>query len=139
MHDADSTAAAGGRASAAGSLEEGFLVAQLDEIEPVRCPCGEARRAFAVPGNDVATLHVTEISTDARTHYHERMTEIYYVLDGEGHLELRRPPGALRRVPLRPGTSVLIRPGTRHRAVGRLRCIIVPVPAFDAADEHFDD
>jgi hypothetical protein len=33
---------------------------------------------------------------------------------------------------------VLIRPGARHRAVGKLRILNIPVPAFDPADEHFD-
>ena len=36
---------------------------------------------------------------------------------------------------LRPMTSVMIRPGCRHRAVGRLRIINVPMPPFDPADE----
>jgi mannose-6-phosphate isomerase-like protein (cupin superfamily) len=115
------------------SGERRYEVAQLDAMPGLPCPCGTARRAFAEPGN-VASLHVTEISVDARTHYHRRMTEIYYVLAGEGHLELDG-----ERVPLRPGTSVMIRPGCRHRAVGRLTIINVPVPAFDPADEYFDD
>ena len=111
-----------------------YLVEQLDEIEPVDCPCGKSRRAFGVPGNDVATLHRVQISRESRVHYHKRMTEIYYVLEGEGHIELDGD-----RVPARPGTSVLIPPGTRHRAVGQLEIIVVPVPAFDETDEYFDD
>jgi hypothetical protein len=42
-------------------------------------------------------------------------------------------------VPLEPLTAVLIKPGCRHRAVGRLRIVNIPVPAFDPADEWFDD
>jgi hypothetical protein len=42
------------------------------------------------------------------------------------------------RVPVRPLTAVLIRPGCRHRAVGRLRILNTVVPAFDPADEWFD-
>ena len=110
-----------------------YLVAQLDEIEPVRCPCGYARRAFGVPGNDVATLHLVDIEEDARVHYHKRMTEIYLVLEGEGWLELDG-----ERVPVRPMSSVLIPPGVRHRAVGRMRIVNIPIPAFDPDDEYFD-
>ena len=113
--------------------EANYLVAQLDEVPGKACPCGIARRAFQVPGNDVATLHMTDITADARVHYHRRMTEIYFVLEGEGYLELDG-----ERVPLRPKTSVLIRPGCRHRAVGKLRLLIVPIPAFDETDEYFD-
>jgi mannose-6-phosphate isomerase-like protein (cupin superfamily) len=61
------------------------------------------------------------------------MTEIYYVLEGEGHLELDGD-----RIELRPGCAVMIKPGCRHRAVGRLKIINVPIPAFDPADEWFD-
>ena len=42
------------------------------------------------------------------------------------------------RVPLKPMTSIFIKPGCRHRAVGKLRVMIVPIPAFDPADEWFD-
>jgi mannose-6-phosphate isomerase-like protein (cupin superfamily) len=110
-----------------------YLVAQVDQLPPVACPCGQARRAFGVAGNDVATLHLVDVSVDARTHYHKRMTEIYLVLEGEGFIEL---DGEL--VPVKPMTSVLIKPGCRHRAVGRMRIINVPVPAFDPADEFED-
>jgi mannose-6-phosphate isomerase-like protein (cupin superfamily) len=110
-----------------------YLVAQMDELPATDCPCGQARRAFAVAGNDVATLHLVDISVDARTHYHKRMTEIYLVLEGEGFIELDG-----ERVPVKPMTSVLIKPGVRHRAVGRMRIINVPIPAFDPADEFED-
>jgi mannose-6-phosphate isomerase-like protein (cupin superfamily) len=85
-----------------------------------------------VPGAP-ASVHLVEIRNDARLHYHRRMTEIYVVLEGEGEIEL---DGA--RLPLKPLTSVLIKPGCRHRAVGHLTLLNVPVPAFDPADEWFD-
>jgi mannose-6-phosphate isomerase-like protein (cupin superfamily) len=61
------------------------------------------------------------------------MTEIYTVLEGEGHLEL---DGDI--IPLKPLTTVMIRPGCRHRAVGQLKLLIVPMPPFDPADEYED-
>lgn len=102
-------------------------------MPPVDCPCGVSRRAFAVPGNSTATLHRVDISREARKHYHKKLTEIYYVLRGKGHLELDDD-----RVELEPGVSVLIRPGTRHRAVGDLEILNVAIPAFDPEDEWFD-
>ena len=110
-----------------------FVIANFDEIEPVKCPCGLARRAFGTPENDVATMHVVDIQADARAHYHKKMTEIYLVLEGEGSIEL---DGVLH--PLKPMTAVYIKPGCRHRAIGRLKIINIPVPAFDEADEWFD-
>lgn len=110
-----------------------FLIAQLDELPPVQCPCGWARRAFADQPGAVASVHVVDIQQDARAHYHQRMTEIYVVLEGQGHIEL---DGQL--YPVRPLTAVYIPPGCRHRAVGQLRILNIPVPAFDPADEWFD-
>ncbi|MFM1768593.1 MAG: hypothetical protein RJA22_1122 [Verrucomicrobiota bacterium] len=110
-----------------------YHLAQLDAIPPVRCPCGHARRAFGDAPGAVASLHVVDIEQDSRTHYHRHMTEIYLVLEGEGHFELDG-----ERVPVRPMSAVYIRPGCRHRAVGRLRIVNLPVPAFDPADEWFD-
>jgi mannose-6-phosphate isomerase-like protein (cupin superfamily) len=110
-----------------------YLIAQLDTIPPARCPCGSARRAFADASGNVASVHVVDIRHDSQTHYHKRMTEIYVVLEGEGHLELDGEP-----VPVKPMTAVYIRPGCRHRAVGKLKILNIPVPAFDEADEWFD-
>ena len=109
------------------------LVAQLDALPGTACPCGTARRAFGLPDTAVASVHLTDIATDARMHYHRRMTELYVVLEGEGVIELDG-----ERIPVRPLTAVLIPPGCRHRAVGRLRLLNVPIPAFDPADEWFD-
>jgi mannose-6-phosphate isomerase-like protein (cupin superfamily) len=114
-------------------MSTNISVAQLDELPAVDCPCGQARRAFAEPGNTLATVHLTDIHHDSRVHYHKRMTEIYIVLEGEGHLEA---DGEI--IPLRPLTAVMIRPGCRHRAVGKLRIINVPMPPFDPADEFED-
>lgn len=113
--------------------EKNYMIANLDEIDPVDCPCGASRRAFVSPDNPVATLHVVDIATDARVHYHKKLTEIYFILEGEGHIEL---DGEM--LPVKPMTAVFIKPGCRHRAVGKLRTLNVPVPAFDPEDEWFD-
>ena len=42
------------------------------------------------------------------------------------------------RHPVRSGSAVLIKPGCRHRAIGNLKFINVPIPAFDPEDEYFD-
>lgn len=110
-----------------------FQIAQLDQIPPARCPCGYTRRAFAGATGNVASLHVVEIQEDSRTHYHKGMTEIYLVLEGEGQMEL---DGEL--FPVKPMTAIYIQPGCRHRAIGRLKIINIPVPAFDEKDEWFD-
>lgn len=110
-----------------------YSVAQLDEVPAVPCPCGSARRAFRDRSDAPASVHLVDIKADSETHYHRRMTEIYVVLEGEGYLEVDG-----ERVPVRPLTSVMIHPGCRHRAVGKLRILNIPVPAFDPADEFTD-
>jgi mannose-6-phosphate isomerase-like protein (cupin superfamily) len=113
--------------------EKKYLVSQLDELPGEPCPCGTTRRGFISPENNVASVHQVDIHEDARTHYHKGMTEIYVVLEGTGELELDGD-----RVPLRPMTSVMIKPGCRHRAVGKLRLLNIAIPKFDPSDEWFD-
>ncbi|MGY8655772.1 MAG: cupin domain-containing protein [Verrucomicrobiia bacterium] len=109
------------------------MIANFEDIDPVRCPCGWAKRAFAEPGNSLATMHVVEIEKDSRTHYHKKMTEIYFVLEGEGHIELDG-----ESFPIKPQSAIFIKPGCRHRAVGKLKILNVPIPAFDPDDEWED-
>ena len=110
-----------------------FMISQLDKVAPVRCPCGWARRAFDASAENAASMHLVDIEEDSRAHYHKQMTEIYLVLEGEGEIEL---DGA--RYPVKPRTAIYIQPGCRHRAIGQLRIINIPVPAFDESDEWFD-
>lgn len=110
-----------------------YRIVRPAELPAVNCPCGETRRAFLDDADGVASLHIVEISADSRTHFHKRLTEIYYILAGEGQMEL---DGELHAV--RPGDAILIKPLCRHRAVGKLRVLNIPIPAFDPHDEWFD-
>lgn len=109
-------------------------VVQLDEVVPVPCPCGQARRAFAGRPGAVASVHLVDIAAAAAVHHHQRTTEIYVVLEGEGWIEL---DGVRHRV--RPLSAIYIPPGVRHRAIGNLRVLNIPVPAFDPSDEFVDE
>lgn len=110
-----------------------YMLSQLDAVDPVKCPCGWSRRAFATPDNPTATMHYVEITEDAKVHYHKTLTEIYLFLEGEGYMELDG-----EKVPVKPMTAVFIKPYCRHRAVGKLKIVNVPIPAFDPHDEWFD-
>ncbi len=83
--------------------------------------------------NTIASLHLVQIKKDSETHYHKKMTEIYLVLEGEGHIELDG-----ESIPVKPLTTVMIKPGCRHRAVGNMKIINVPIPKFDPDDEWLD-
>lgn len=118
------------------SLQVPFEITDLPGVPGKLCPCGISHRAFTREDNNACTLHLVEIKTDAAAHYHKRLTEVYYFLEGEGHMELDG-----KRYPVKPGIAVLIRPGTRHRAVsgGRpMKILNVVIPRFDPDDEWFD-
>ncbi len=110
--------------------------ADFNEIEGVPCPCGIARRAFSDVADFPGSLHITEISADAKKHYHRRLTETYVILEcGEdAAMELDD-----EIIPVRPRQSIVIPPGVRHRAIGKMTVLIVCVPSFDANDEWLDD
>jgi mannose-6-phosphate isomerase-like protein (cupin superfamily) len=110
-----------------------YLLEQMDEMGAIQCPCGFTRRAFVSDGGGTASLHLLDVEEDAQVHYHRGITEIYLILEGEGYMELDG-----EQVAVKPMSAVLIKPGCRHRAVGKLRVALTAIPAFDPQDEWFD-
>lgn len=117
------------------SLPSEPAVADLVSLSPARCPCGWARRAFGDVAGAPASIHRVEIEADARTHYHQVQTEIYYILECDSGAAVELDG---KSVPVRPGVAILIPPGVRHRAVGRMTILNFVVPPFDVHDEWFD-
>lgn len=112
-----------------------YQIVDFADIAGVSCPCGTARRAFTDAADFPGTIHQTEISVDARTHYHRQLTEVYYILEcgSDARMELDG-----QQVPLAVGSCILIPPGVRHRAVGQMKVLVIVYPKFDLADEWFD-
>ncbi|WP_437202431.1 cupin domain-containing protein [Planctomicrobium sp. SH664] len=112
-----------------------YQIVDFTALPGIPCPCGTARRAFAEHPDSPGTVHVTEIDDDARVHYHKAHTETYYILECG-------PDAAMlldgEQFPVRVGMSILIPPGVRHRAIGRMKIINIVIPKFDPADEFFD-
>jgi mannose-6-phosphate isomerase-like protein (cupin superfamily) len=109
-----------------------YRLVDFDHVPGVACPCGTAHRAFADVADFPATVHRTEITDEAKPHYHRALTETYYILDCV--------PGARMQldddlVPVKPGICVMIPPGVVHRAVGRMTVLIFVLPKFDPRDE----
>ena len=113
----------------------GYEVVHFDQIAGQLCPCGTAHRAFADVTDFPGTVHRTQISTDARKHYHKTLTETYYVLECGAGAAMELDDEV---IPVSVGACVLIRPGVRHRAVGRMTVLIFVLPKFDPTDEWFD-
>jgi mannose-6-phosphate isomerase-like protein (cupin superfamily) len=113
---------------------QGYLIKKLAEVSGVPCPCGLSTRLLTAADGAPCSLHVTAIRDSVR-HYHRETTEVYYILEGTGKIELNDDWHALE-----PGTVIWIEPGTRHRVVSEsgITTIVFGLPAFNPADEWFD-
>ena len=109
--------------------------ADFADIPGVACPCGTARRAFHGVSEFPGTIHVTEISENAQLHYHRRLTETYFFLECQPDAQMQLDDEI---IPVRSGQCIVIPPGIRHRALGRMKILIIVLPDFDPADEWFD-
>lgn len=78
-----------------------------------------------------AWAHAVDID-GARLHYHRRSTELYYVLEGGGTVEL---DGVEQ--PVSKGSLVHIPPGVVHGARGKMRVLVVGIPDI-AEDDYFE-
>ena len=95
--------------------------------------CGARRRLITEKDSDFVAFSHLKIS-DAKKHYHEKTTEFYYVLRGEGIL--LTDEGSIY---LKEGTLVMIHPRVGHRAVskGNLEVLIVMSPPLGEAGDYF--
>lgn len=110
-----------------------YSFCQLDEVPAVTCPCGQTKRAFIDDPEKIASFHFVDIKGGSEEHYHKILTEIYYIVEGEGTIILDGD-----EFPVKPQSTILIKPGCRHQLVGDFKMINVPIPAFDPDDEWFD-
>lgn len=112
----------------------GYLVRRLDEAPTVACACGQSTRPLTAADLGVCNLHVTLI-TDSVRHYHRQCTEVYYILQGQGKMELNDDV-----IDVEPGTIVYIEAGTWHRLFSAegVRTIVFGVPAWREGDEYFE-
>jgi len=113
----------------------GYVLRHVDVAPSVRCSCGTSTRPLTADDTPTCSLHVTFIKDSAR-HYHRETTEVYYILEGRGRMELNDD-----LVDIEPGLTILIEPNTRHRLISRegVRTIVVSVPAFKPDDEFYDE
>ncbi|MCI0461490.1 MAG: cupin domain-containing protein [Gemmataceae bacterium] len=112
----------------------GYLVRRLSEAPTVPCPCGQSTRPLTRADTPVCNFHVTFIK-DSVKHYHKECTEVYFILEGCGQMEIN---GEL--IEVEPGMVVYIEPGTRHRLWSEqgVRTVVFGVPALHPEDEYFD-
>ncbi len=110
-------------------------VVDFAKLAPQPCPCGATRRAFLDVPDYPLSVHRVEIAEDAQVHYHRELIETYYVLECRGDAAIQLDGELL---PVHPGMCVVIRPGVRHRAVGKMTVLVIVTPKFREDDEWFD-
>ncbi len=111
--------------------DKGYIYRKKAEAPVAVSQCGASTRIITAADTPVANLHVTHI-TDSTRHYHKHCTEYYYILEGTGKMELNDDV-----VDLEPGVTILIEPGTFHRAYGDITTIVFGVPAWEHSDEFY--
>ena len=109
-----------------------YLVRRVSEVPKERSTCGYRQRMITKDDCDKACFTFLN-SHAAGRHHHNKTTEFYYVLNGNGALELDGD-----RVEVEPGTLVMIPPGIRHRAIGDFESLIVGIPSLNPTDLFVD-
>ena len=109
-----------------------WIVVDFNQLPVVGCPCGTSQRALLDVPEFPGTIHRTEISAEAKPHFHRRLTETYYILrcDDDAALELDG-----QRVAVQQGMCVVIPPNVVHRALGPMTILNIVFPKFDPTDE----
>lgn len=107
---------------------------EFSKLPVNECCCGTVQRAFADAEDSPASVHLLELADEPTCHFHRKTTEIYVILEGEGHLEL---DGEM--IPVTPMTAVMIKPGCRHRGVGRMRLFNISIPCYDPDDFFYEE
>jgi mannose-6-phosphate isomerase-like protein (cupin superfamily) len=116
------------------NASQGYRIKKFADAPSVPCPCGTSTRILTAADGSPCSLHVTTIRDSVR-HYHRETTEVYYILEGTGKIELNG-----EWCDVEPKDVIWIEPGTRHRVVsdGGIVTIVFGVPAFNPVDEWFD-
>ena len=106
-----------------GTVTSPTLVRHEGEAPRERSTCGWRHLLISRQDRNVAAwAHAVDID-GARQHYHQRGTELYYVLEGEGSVVLDGVDHEVRK-----GSIVHIPPGVVHGAKGRMRVLVVGIP-----------
>jgi mannose-6-phosphate isomerase-like protein (cupin superfamily) len=107
-----------------------YIRRELAEVTPWKETCGLIRPLIEECHHAAGEVHHLEI-TDAKLHYHERTDEFYYVLSGQGRMTLDQ-----NEIDLHEGVVVYVPRGTKHRAWGNLKALVICIPNGVLHDVH---
>lgn len=107
-----------------------FIRRDPAEITPWAETCGQIRCVIEEKDGAAGEVHHVQIQ-DAKLHYHARTDEFYYVIKGQGKMQLDDDV-----IELHEGVVVYIPRGMKHKAWGDLTVLTVCVPAGVLGDVH---
>ncbi len=111
-----------------------YKIRTLDEIEFQKRLCGRIWPLSSGEDLSEGNMSYFETSKTTEAHYHEETTEMYFVLSGEGKIELDGNKEKLEK-----DTFVMIHPNTVHRIIpsenSTLKIIVCSIPAWREEDE----
>jgi quercetin dioxygenase-like cupin family protein len=111
----------------------GIIVRHPGQRPRERTGCGWRHRLISRedrPLAPAAYVHVVDIK-DSQLHFHQRATELYYILEGAGVIVLDGVEHKIGK-----GSLVQIPPGVVHGARGKMRVLVVGVPEI-TDDDYF--
>lgn len=103
---------------------------ELSDVTPWTETCGLIRPLIEESHLAAGEVHHLEI-TDAKLHYHAQTDEFYYILGGQGHMQLDD-----QQIELHEGVVVYVPRGVKHRAWGDLKVLVVCIPRGVLHDVH---
>jgi len=101
-------------------------VIRFEDVEWKRGHCGALKRLLS---EDISFDFVR--IEDAERHFHKKTKEYYFIVRGEGEIELNDDV-----IKVNEGDLVVIEPGTLHRARGKMEVLVIGLPALNESD-HF--
>lgn len=108
------------------------VVRYLDETSALACPYGNVRRILTAGEGGVSNVHVVSVMK-GDPHVHRAYDEVYYVLSGNGVLQINQ-----QTFDLRPGAVAVIPAGFVHALASDteapLEFIIFGIPPLDLDD-----
>jgi mannose-6-phosphate isomerase-like protein (cupin superfamily) len=120
-------------------LAEDVHPLSLPEVQ--ECFDGAKIIAYAFPHLDLSIAFgwvVNDPARRKRPHYHKKITELVFVVEGKGFIEIDR-----ERTPIKPGDWIVIEPEAEHALVNDSPEDMVVVctcsPAFEMEDVHYYD
>jgi mannose-6-phosphate isomerase-like protein (cupin superfamily) len=107
-----------------------------ERVEPFTTKDGSTIRELMRAANQTLAEATLEPGQATERHYHAESEELYYLLAGEGEMEVDG-----ERSPVGPGDAILIPPGAWHqiRATGddELRFLCSCAPGYQHTDTFF--